>query len=61
MTQFFKIAYVLAYILHTYVHTYKRMYALTYIKTSGSESRLRKVELASAHKKMRRLPRVFYT
>ena len=33
----------------------------TIIKTSGSESRPRKVELASAHKKTRRLPQVFYT
>ena len=31
------------------------------IKTSGSESRPRKIELASAHKRTQRLPRIFYT
>ena len=51
-----KLTFVRLHIQYTCLHTHYR-----YIKTSGSESRPRKVELASAHKKTRRLPRVFYT
>ena len=37
--------------MHTYIHACMHACIHTYIKTSGSESRPRKVELASAHKK----------
>ena len=37
--------------IRTYVCTYLPTYLPIYIKTSGSESRPRKVELASVHKK----------